>query len=182
MPIPISMPFRIEKGEKEMKLVGYGLPQRNEFFKQIFDWCKEGKIYQLKPVEVTASEVQRNYLFLCLSLAGEHIGMTSDGLRATIEDMVLNAANDPNDEFFNSDEWLVDVIDLETGEHKGKKLATMSQWSTGMMSDFIDFFQGVFLRLHNDFIFPNPEDYKLPKVGRRNEVPYPNEVSTIKIQ
>ena len=167
--LPISTPFQIEKTDTEVKLIGYGIKQRERLFKEFLSTSKNGKIYQLKFVEVTASEVQRNYMFLCLSLAADHAGYSSEGLRAVFENMVFESAKDIEQDFFKSEDWLIDIVDLQ-GEVKGQTLVHMSKWTTQMMSDFIDLIQAAFTRMHPDFIFPDPKDYKLPKVGRKNEI------------
>lgn len=177
---PISVPFRVEKNDSEINLIGYGVDQRTEFFKTVASWCKNGKIYQMTIKEVTASEVQRNYLFLCLSLAAEHIGYTSDALRALIENIAFECALDVDNDFISAEDWIIDIIDIETSEVKGQTLRHMSDWDVSMMRDFIDLFQGYFMRKFPEFKFPNPKDYMLPKVGRKNEVPFPNVKTTLK--
>ena len=172
-----SSPFRIEKEPNKIKLVGYGKAQQKAFFQSFFSDCKNGAMYQLKVVEVNASELQRNYLFVCLKFAADHCGHSVDGLRATFESMMLECALDEANDYYKPEEWVINVVDLLTGEVKKQTLVTMSKWTVSMMSDFIELVHFAFKQMYPNFVFPNPKDYVTERVGRKNEVPFPNEVT-----
>ena len=172
-----SSPFRTEKDGNKIKLIGYGKKQQKAFFQSFFSECKNGGMYQLKVVEVTASELQRNYLFVCLKFASDHCGHSVDGLRATFENIMLECALDEVNDYYKPEDWIVNVVDLASGEVKKQSLVTMSKWTASMMSDFIELVHFVFKQMYPDFIFPNPKDYVCERVGRKNEVPFPDDVT-----
>ena len=165
---PISPPFQID-GDKT--LIGIDAHNMNLFFKQVFEWCKAGKIYQLKPFEVNASEVQRNYVMLCLSLIAEEMGVNTDSIKVFFEDMVFECATNPEDDFFNSETWLENIVDIETQELKKQKLKSMARWTTTMFNDFLDFVKLWYTRKNPNFIFPDSSMYELPVKGRKRELP-----------
>jgi hypothetical protein len=165
---PISPPFQID-GEKT--LTGIDARNMNLFFKQVFEWCKLGKIYQLKPYEVTASEVQLNYAMLCLSLIADEMGVDTESIKAFFEDLVFECATNIEDDFFSSETWLTSIVDIETGELKKQKLKSMRVWTTGMFNDFLDFVKSWYIRKNPKFLFPDPKMYQLPVKGRKRELP-----------
>jgi len=169
---PTSPPFQID-GDKT--LTGIDSKNMNLFFKQVFEWCKPSKIYQLKPYEVTASEVQLNYTMLCLSLIADEMGVNTESIKVFFEDLVFECATNPDDDFFNSETWLISIVDVETGELKKQRLKSMTVWSTGMFNDFLDFVKFWYLRKNPTFLFPDPKMYELPTKGRKRELPNPEQ-------
>ena len=169
---PISTPFQINRNTEGVELTGIDGRTFREFIRLCSDYCKLGKIYHFSIKEITASEAQKNYLFLCLSMAAEETGQTTESMRTYFENTAYKMALDEQDDFFNESDWIAHIIDLD-GVVQGKALITMSSWTTSMMYDFIQLIQGIFLRQYPNFIFPNPEDYTLPRKGRKNILPFP---------
>jgi hypothetical protein len=176
-----SVPFRIEKELNKVKLIGYGRTQQKAFFKSFFSECKNGGIYQLKPVEVTASELQRNYLFAVYSVISKQTGHGADSIRAYFENVMLELSLDVENDFYSREMWVLDVCDIETGEVKKQNLRTLTTWTVSMMSDFIEMVVFVTSSKFSNVKIPNPKYYTLERVGRKNEVPYPNEVLVYEI-
>lgn len=77
----ISPPFQIERDGNTVVFYGYGAAERKEFNRLIAAYCSGGKTYQMSVKEVTASEVQTNYLHLCISVASKEFGVTDLDLR-----------------------------------------------------------------------------------------------------
>ena len=173
----LSAPFKVEKEGKKITLIGYGAKQRKTFFAQVSDAAKNGKIYQLKLIEVTAAEVHRNYVFMCISLAAEQLGYTPEGLRAEIEDRVFHLAMDEQDDYFKRSDWIIDVVDIETQEVKKQTLRTMSHWSVSMMNDFFDVFKYLMSKMLPNFTFPDPKEFSGIVKGARNEILNVNDVT-----
>lgn len=167
--IPISAPFTLE----DNVLIGMDEKAMNAFFKQVTDWSKLGKIYQLVPREVTASEVQKNYIMLCISMIANDMAVDPKSVQISLEEMIFYLASDPNEELYLSSTWLTEVIDLDTGEVLRQKLISMSSWTSSMFSDFQHFFSEWYKRKNPKFSFPDPDTYKLPRKGRKRELPNP---------
>jgi hypothetical protein len=173
---PISTPFQIDYENKS--LIGIDRGNFINFFKMCFQYCKAGKIYQFKVHEVTHSELQRNYLFLCMALMADETGRTTQSIRAYYEDLAFEVAMDNENDFLKKDDWIINIVNFD-GEVTGVQLKSMTDWNVSMMNDFIDLVQGHFLRQYENFGFPNPKDYDLPKKGRKNELPYPELIMKI---
>lgn len=174
--IPISAPFSLE----DNVLIGMDEKAMNIFFKQVCEWSKLGKIYQLMPREVTASEVQRNYIKLCVSMVAEDMGVDPKAIQIGLEEMIFHLASDPNEDLYLSSTWLVDVIDIDTGEVMRQKLISMSSWTSSMFIEFQQFMSEWYKRKIPNFKFPNPDMYKLPRKGRKRELPNPELKITFK--
>ena len=166
----ISAPFKINKKQDEAEIRGYGATERKDFFHQIISEAKDGKLYQIKLVEVTPSEVQRNYMFMCLKLAANELGYSQPELRAVLEDIVFKSALDAENDFWDRTEWIIEPVDKNTGEVKAKALKTLSTWKVGMMNQFIELIHFLTCDSFPKFKFPDPEKYKGEILGKRHEV------------
>ena len=176
----IGAPFQVEKSDSEVKLIGWGDKQRKAFMKLFLSEAKEGKIYQHKIIEVTAAEVHRNYMFLCLSFASEFLGRNTDSLRVNYEQMVFESANDPDNDFFEAKDWLIDIVTVQ-GEFKGQSIKHMSDWSVSMMNSFIELIQQSVLDIEPNFKFPDSKLFTGTVKGLRNEIVSQNDYSIVKI-
>jgi len=168
----ISPPFIVEQNLEKNSVVmyGYGVEQRREFNRLIASSCKLGKVYQLKAVEVTASEVQSNYLHVCLAKVADEYGETSLVIRHFFYSKVLERALSGIDGNFQYEDWVLCVVNPMTGELIKEELQPMHQWSVSMMCNFIDFLQASVKAHFPDFVFPDAAAYTLPRKGRKNEI------------
>jgi hypothetical protein len=170
MPI-ISPPFTVERSEDGNSVImyGYGVEQRKEFNRLIASSCKLGKVYQLKAVEVTASEVQSNYLHVCLAKVAYEYGETSLVIRHFFYSRALERALSGIDGNFQYEDWVLCVVNPMTGELIKEELQPMHQWNVTMMRNFIEFVQASVKEHLPNFVFPDAKQYNLPIKGRKNE-------------
>lgn len=165
----ISPPFQIERDGNTVVFYGYGAAERKEFNRLIAAYCSGGKTYQMSVKEVTASEVQTNYLHLCIGAACKDFGVTNLQLRHFFYAKALERAKEGIDNNFEYGDWVLQVFDPMSGELLKEDLLPMHKWSVSMMAAFIDFVQYSIKAHFPDFKFPDPEKYKLPAKGRKNE-------------
>jgi len=165
----ISPPFMVERDGNTVVFYGYGAAERKEFNRLIAAYCSGGKTYQMSVKEVTASEVQTNYLHLCIGAACSEFGVTGLQLRHFFYAKALERVMAAFDNNFEYEDWILQVIDPTTGELIKEDLKPLHEWSVSMVSTFIDFVQSSVNALYPDFKFPDPEKYKLPAKGRKNE-------------
>jgi len=168
----ISPPFCVEQNldKNSVVMYGYGVAERREFNRLIATSCKPNKVYQLKVVEVTASEVQTNYMHLCVNVAAKEFGCTDLELRHFFYSKVLERVLSGIDGNFQYNDWILCVTNPMTGELVKEDLQPLHQWSVSMMCNFIDFLQASVKAHFPDFVFPDAAAYTLPRKGRKNDI------------
>jgi hypothetical protein len=177
---PQTAPFKVDNTDGVCKIIGCGPTQFKSLFTEIGQRAKPNKIYVLKLVEMTASEVQKNYLFLCLSLVAEEAGTSSENLLAVFENQILRRAIEGYDDNCQKEDWVQEIHDIATQEIVGQQIKSLTKWNTSMMNYFLEYFMMAIKDTYPTFVFPNPEDYKSPRVGRKNDVMFPDESYVIK--
>lgn len=165
----VSPPFSVSNDGQTVTFTGYGADERKEFNRLIAAYCVPGRTYQMLVKEVTASEVQTNYLHLCLSCAAKEFGVTDLDLRHFFYSKVLERALEGADGNFQYDDWVLCVFNPMTQELVKEELQPMHKWDVTMMRNFIGFVQSSVKAHFPDFVFPDPEKYNKPIRGRKNE-------------
>jgi hypothetical protein len=165
----VSPPFSVSNDGQAVTFTGYGTDERKEFNRLIAAYCVPGRTYQMSVKEVIASEVQTNYLHLCLGAACGEFGATDLQLRHFFYAKVLDRVKEGFDNNFEYNDWILQVIDPMTGELLKEELQPMHKWDVTMMRNFIDFVQSSVKAHFPDFVFPDPEKYNKPIRGRKNE-------------
>lgn len=160
---------RVQKGtgKQVALLVGWTVDVRKKFMQEVVKYAKDGKLYQMSFREVTASEVQRNYMFLCLSLAADSFGWTESYARCYFENKMEQLAKLEDNDYHDAAVWLNEIIDLDTAEVKSK-LKPMSDWKVGMMNQFIELIHAETQRHFPNFLFPDSKEYKGEILGAKH--------------
>jgi hypothetical protein len=172
---------RIGQQLNTVQLRGYGDIERRAFFKAVAMYAKQGKMYQLALVEVTASEAQKNFMWLIINVAAKSLGYSPSEFRLFMEQLVFECAMNSQDDYFERTEWVDDVVNLETGELVKSQLKSPRLWKTGMCSDFTNFVTAYANNKSETPIkFPDPTDFKGEAKGEKNLVS--DNYMTIKIE
>ena len=166
----VSAPFKINIENGKVIFNGWGKRLKMIFYKQIVSACKPNKLYQIKFIEVNAAGVHKNYMFMCLGMAAKELGYTKEGLRAYFERIVKLGALDEDNDHFSKDDWIIDIVDIESGEIVGHKLKSVNDWKVQMVNDFIDIIQFNTQKVYPRFVFPESKDYTGEVIGTRNEI------------
>ncbi len=165
----VSPPFSVSNDGQTVTFTGYGADERKEFNRLIAAYCVPGRTYQMSVKEVTASEVQTNYLHLCLSCAAKEFGVTDLDLRHFFYDEALKRVMSGIDGNFQYDDWVLCVFNPMTQELVKEELQPMHKWDVTMMRNFVDFMQSSVKAHYKDFVFPDAKTYNKPIKGRKNE-------------
>lgn len=165
----LAGPFKFEKIDNKIQYTGIGRKEIYRLLKKVADLLKPNKAYIIKVVEMTHAQVHSNYAHMCVKLAADEFGYSSDEFRAMIEDEIYQRAMNPDDDYFDRSEWIIEVADRETGEVKATKLKGMSSWKIGQMSQFIEILHLLTYKQFEGFKFPDPEQYTGQIQGTRIE-------------
>lgn len=167
--------------EERDELIGISGPRLKDFFQKFANTHSPFKMYCLKIVEVTHSQLSRNYLFVIINEYSNYTGEGDEAIEKKfmhyLDDLVRSGYDDNYTKALFFDQ---DTINKKDGELITAKLKSISKFSQTAMNRYIDLVQAIIMKESPEFIIPEPKDYLPERKGEKNVLLYPEERLKIK--
>jgi len=162
----LSANFKIE----DDCLIGISEQEIKRFLRQFALTHKKGKMYVLKAIEVTASQLIVNYYGVCLSEASKALGYTREEVESLLKNYLVEIIKSKDHIDYDSS-FLTKEIEID-GEIIPSQVKSFSRLTNTQYAAIIDLLSVVVKNINPDFIMPDPSGF-IGK-GQKNELDFPN--------
>ena len=166
--------FKLSEGRDE--LIGISGKRLMNFLKKFASSHSPYKMYCLKIVEVTHSQLSRNYLYTILGQYADELGCSTEAVEKRFLRKLADLVRSEYDDLYTKKIFFdEEVVDTFTGEIYEAQCKTVSKFSTTAMVRFIDFCMAVIATESPEFKIPDPNDYMEERQGEKNKILFPEE-------
>lgn len=164
----LSANFKIE----DDCLVGIDENQLKTFLRTFASTHKKGRLYVLKAIEVSASQLALNYYGVCLTAASRATGYTKDEIEVILKNYLLQIVK--SGEYIDYDSsFLTKEFADQNGELVEAQVKSFSKLNNTQHAAIIDLLSVVVKNISPDFIMPDPKTFNYPRAGHKNELDFP---------
>lgn len=166
--------FKISEDRKE--LIGISGKRLMAFLVRFAMSHNPFKMYCIKIVEVTHSQLSRNYLYTILGAYADELGCSTEAVEKRFLKKLADLVRSDMDDMYTKKIFFdEEVIDTFTGDIYEAQCKTVSKFSTTAMVRFIDFCIAMIGIESPDFKIPDPNDYLGERQGEKNKILFPDD-------
>lgn len=162
--------------EDKSEVLGISEKRLVDFFRLFASKHGSSKMYCMKIIEVTHSQLSRNYLFTILGEFADETGVSQEAVeKRYLNTLDLLVRSELDDRYTKKIFFDDPVEDPTTGELLESKLKSISRFNQTALNRFIDLVVVLIQKEMPEFIIPDPANYMFERRGQKNELLYPEE-------
>ncbi len=154
-------------------LVGIDQEQIKRFLRTFALTHKKNRLYVLKIVEVTASQLIVNYYGACLSEASKLTSYTRDEIEVILKNYLYEIVRSGEYLDYDSSFLTKEFVDKNTGEMVKPQVKSFSKLTNTQYAAIIDLLSVVVKNINPEFKILDPKNYTMPTQGQKNELDFP---------